>query len=129
MVSEKDGKVYDLTSLFVFDREAIPDYIMGQRQVDVTTIARAAEAGELDFLKWCRSEEGGHADCFDSTALGYAAKGRQLGVIEWMLGERVTRQWEACHLREEKLKGELRKLGIRESLLENMPNDSLINVQ
>jgi hypothetical protein len=55
-------------------------YMSGECQVDCTVIARAAEAGQLEFLQWCRAQ--GH--CIDATALRYALNARQRAVVLWM---------------------------------------------
>jgi hypothetical protein len=103
-----------------FNPASISEYTEEGRQVDCTTVARAAEAGQLEFLKWCNSA--GYAHCFDSTALGYAMHAGQREIAAWMLQEEMV-DWHAWHspYNQEHLVQEALLLGLDEALVARIP--------
>lgn len=117
----KDGTMYNFKNLFVFDPSTISEYVSGTRIPDSTTIARAGEAGTLDFLKWCFNA--GYEREFDSTAFGYTIKAGQKEVAEWMLKEGVIQTWDPSHPTQ-KIMDEARQLGIETELLKRIPCNS-----
>ncbi len=68
--------------LFEFDITTESDYYAGKLIPDSTTLAVAARAGRLEFLKWCRTN--GHAQRIekDQTVISYARE--QPTVMEWL---------------------------------------------
>lgn len=64
-----------------FEEDAI-EYYEGRREADCTTLAQAAKAGALDFLKWAKLN--GHAKDFDSLVMGYAITYNQKHVVAWL---------------------------------------------
>lgn len=103
-----------------FDPQNIREYQEEGRQVDCTTVARAAEAGELEFLKWCN--EAGYSAYFDATAFAYAVKANQVDVAQWMLSEEII-HWQYWFAPYDwcKLRFDARKLGLSEELVARIP--------
>ena len=103
-----------------FDPATVHQYTEEGRQVDCTTLARAAEAGQLDFLQWCA--RAGYVGHFDSAVLGYAMHASQRAVAEWLLCEDVI-NWQCWHAPYDQthLVTEARLLGIDEALVARIP--------
>lgn len=112
------GVQVDITSWVTFDPSHIEEFKSGRRQVDCTTIARAAEAGQLEFLQWCA--ENGFRDEFDHVAFGYAVKGQQREVAEWMLRSDLIHDFDSEHWGPRVLR-EARSCGVSEDLLVTLP--------
>jgi len=79
--TEEEWKIF--CKLNTFNPETIPEYTSGRLKPDCTTIQKAAEAGCLNFLKWCATN--GYASEFSSTAAGYALKAGQKETFEWLI--------------------------------------------
>jgi len=103
-----------------FDPTTIAEYTEHGRRVDCTTVARAAEAGQLDFLKWCMVA--GYSHCFDATVLGYAMHGSQVKIAEWLLSKDII-DWQCWHspYRQDHLVKEAHLLGLDETLVARIP--------
>lgn len=118
MSKPDSGARPDIINLIRFHPSHAEQFYSGSRQVDCTVIARAAEAGQLDFLKWCA--ENGHCHEFGSLAFGYAVKGGQRQVAEWLLCSDLIRDFQTENLGPQVL-DDARSCGVSEDLLATLP--------
>lgn len=100
-----------------FDPASIPEYMAGN-PFDCTTLAKAAEAGCLEFLQWCYKQ---NPKEFGGTVFCYALAGRQLATAEWLLT--VDLDWEESRAHLDRMREEGLELGVAPELVPAIGHD------
>lgn len=100
-----------------FDPASIPEYMAG-KPFDCTTLAKAAEAGQLEFLQWCYKQ---NPKEFGGTVFGYSLAGRQLTTAEWLLT--VDLDWEESWAHLDRMREEALELGVAPELVPAIGRD------
>lgn len=116
----KSGREIDITELVRFDPSHAERFYSGRQQVECTVIARAAEAGQLEFLHWCASNGFRHE--FNCLAFGYAVKGqaKQREVAEWLLRSDLIHDF-GKEMWGPQVLADARRCGVSEDLLSTLP--------